>query len=435
MTPSATRIVIALVALACGGFLRPASPEAAAVKHVLPSGMTVLVRENAVAPVVAVSLFIKVGERWEREDSSGITNFLHQVMVKGTTARSAVELAEAAERLGGGISGSGDTDFSEIRGTALARHWPRLLELIADVALRPALAPAEIDNERRALLTAIRNRADQPFSRAFDVLKARVYGPHPYASPSLGRSAVIERVTQADLQQHHRRYYRGGRMILSVSGDVSAREVTAEAARLFASLAVGEGEPDPPREPARAALDRIAVVHPAAQAQVLAGFLAPPVAHPDYAAVKVLTTVLGGGMSGRLFSELRDKQGLAYSTGALYPSRVDASALVAYLGTAPANADRAEEGMRRELERIQTDAIRAGDMERAKTYVLGQFALDRRTNARLAWYQAFFEACEVGHDFDERYVRAVGAVTVGDLDRVARRYLAVPTIVNLGPAK
>lgn len=432
---TAARSMVALGALAGAALLWPAAASAAAIKTMLPNGMTVLVRENPVAPVVAVSLVVRVGERWEREDTSGLTNFLQQVMVKGTSTRSAVELAEAAERLGGGISGSGDTDFSEVRGTALSRHWARLLELIADVALRPALDPSEIDKERRALLTAIRNRADQPFSRAFDELKARLYGPHPYASPGLGRSAVIERVTQADLQQHHRRYYRGGRLILSVSGDVSAREVTAEATRLFAALPAGEGESDAPRQPARSTGDRIAVTHPAAQAQVLAGFLAPPAAHPDYAAMKVLTTVLGGGMSGRLFSELRDKQGLAYSTGALYPTRVDQSALVAYLGTAPSNADRAEEGMRRELERIQKDTIRPEDVERAKAYLLGQFALDRRTNARLAWYQAFFEVCGVGHDFDERYVREVGAVTIADLDRVARRYLVAPTIVNLGPAR
>ncbi len=175
------------------------------------------------------------------------------------------------------------------------------------------------------------------------------------------------------------------------------------------------------------------MVRASAQSQVLIGFLAPPVSHPDYAAVKVLATVLGGGMSGRLWSELRDKQGLAYSTGVTYPTRVGPSVLLAQIGTAPANAMRAEEGMRREIERIRQEPPSEAELGRARAYLLGQFALDRRTNARLAWYAAFFEAVGVGHDFPARYVRMVEAVTAADVLRVAGIYLASPTIVSLGP--
>jgi zinc protease len=149
--------------------------------------------------------------------------------------------------------------------------------------------------------------------------------------------------------------------------------------------------------------------------------------------VKVLSVALGGGMAGRLFTELRDKQGLAYSTGALNPSRVQPSVFIAYLGTAPDNAERAEEGMRRELERIAREAVSPDELARAKAYLLGQFALDRRTNARLAWYQAYFESAGVGHDFARRYVKAVEAVTADDLLRVARAYLAAPAFVSLRP--
>jgi len=172
---------------------------------------------------------------------------------------------------------------------------------------------------------------------------------------------------------------------------------------------------------------------PGAQAQILAGGPAPALTDPDYPAVKVLSAVLGGGMAGRFFSELRDKQGLAYSTGAFYPSRVGRGVLVAYLGTAPANAEKAEEGIRKELARLGREALGAEEVARARTYLLGQFALDRRTNARLAWYQAFFESAGVGHDFAERYARAVEAITAEDVQRVARAYLGLPTVVSLRP--
>ena len=399
----------------------------------LPSGLTVLVRENTSTPVVAASLFVRVGSRWETEQDAGISHLLQQVLVKGTTTRSALEIAETAEGLGGGISASADVDFSELRATALARNWKKMLELMADVALRPTLPDAEIDGERKAMLTALRSRQDQPFPLAMDTVMGRVYGDHPYGRPVLGRPAALQRIDRAALVAYHQRFYRAPRMILAVSGDVSAREVMAEVARRFATAAGGEGEPEPTLPAAVARADRTVLVRPAAQAQVLVAFLAPPTSHPDYAAVKVLTTALGGGMAGRLFTEVRDKQGLAYSTGGAYPSRLGPGVLYMQLGTAPANQARAEAAMLGELERIRRDPVNPGELNRAKAYLLGQFALDRRTNARLAWYDAFFEVLGAGPDFADRYARDVEAVTADDLLRVARTYLAAPTIVTLGP--
>jgi predicted Zn-dependent peptidase len=176
------------------------------------------------------------------------------------------------------------------------------------------------------------------------------------------------------------------------------------------------------------------IVRASAQAQVLAAFLAPPASHPDYAAMKVLTTALGGGMAGRLFTEVRDKQGLAYATGAAYPSRRGPGVLWTQLGTAPPNQVRAETAMLGELERMRSEPLSPSDLARAKGYLLGQFALDRRTNARLSWYDGFFESLGLGPDFAERYARAVEAVTVEDVQRVAQTYLAAPTVVRLGPA-
>ncbi len=400
----------------------------------LPGGLTVLARENPSAPVVAVSVLVRVGSRWEREDNAGITNLLQHVLVKGTQTRSALAIAEAAEDVGGTVSASGDTDASEIRASGLSRHWKRVLELIADVTLRPSLPDPEIEAERRVAQSALRSRADQPFQRAYDTLMERVYGPHPYSRPVLGRTAVVARLDRAALLEHYRAFFRAGRTVVSVSGDVSAPEVVAELRRLFAEMPPGEGTVSEPSVLPVTTPGRLLVTHPAAQAQVLAGTVGPAIAHRDYAAVKVLSVALGGGMAGRLFTELRDKQGLAYSTGALNPSRVQPSVFIAYLGTAPDNAERAEEGMRRELERIAREPVSPDELARAKAYLLGQFALDRRTTARLAWYQAFFESAGVGHDFAQRYISAVGAVTADDLLRVARAYLAAPAFVSLRPA-
>jgi zinc protease len=400
----------------------------------LPNGLTLLIRENPAAPIVAASLFVRVGSRWEADDDAGVTNLLQQLLIKGTLRRSALEIADAAERIGGHIGASADTDFSEVAGVALARHSARLLELIADVALHPSLAAAELESERRVVLSGIRNRQDQPSPLAFDTLLAHLYPRHPYGRPTAGRAATVQRLDRAALVAHYQRYYRAGRMILSVSGDVSAREVAGAVARLFAEAPAGDGGADLAPPPTSPLGDRTVLARPSAQTQVLMGFTAPPISHPDYAAVKVLSTALGGGMAGRIFTEIRDKQGLAYAGGASYPSRVGVGLFLAQLGTAPANAARAEQALLREIDRVRQERLDAATLQRAKSYLLGQFALDRRTNVRLAWYEGFFESAGVGHDFADRYMRAVEAVSAEDVQRAAGTYLSRPTIVILGPS-
>jgi predicted Zn-dependent peptidase len=177
------------------------------------------------------------------------------------------------------------------------------------------------------------------------------------------------------------------------------------------------------------------VERPAHQAQVLVGYLGPSLTEPDYAPLRVLGTVLGGGMSGRLFSELRDRRGLAYSVGMLGTYRTGPSFLIGYMGTAPRNAADAETGVLEEIERIRVEPVTERELARAKAYLLGNLAMDRRTSARHAWYMAFFEITGGGWDFPERFGRAVEAVTGADVARVARQYLAHPTVVVVRPPR
>lgn len=400
----------------------------------LPNGLTVLVRENPLAPVVAVSLFVRVGTRWERAENAGISNFLHAVMVKGTGKRSGGDLAEAVAALGGKISASGDVDYSEIRGSALARFWRELLAITAELALEPKLAPEEVDTERDSLLGRVQKRRDNAPAHAFDAFFATLYGTHPYAIPVLGAAESLKRIDHAALVAHYRAFYRPERMTLAVSGQVSASEVLVEAQRLFGTMAgSGSPAPDPPIPPPVRGARRVLIQQPAQQAQILMGGLAPSLADPDHAAVKVLATVLGGGMAGRLFAELRDKLALAYAASAYYDAVREPGALVLYLGTAPENAARAEAALAREVERVKTDPVTADELGRAKGYLLGKYAMDRRTNERQAWYLAFYDVEGVGQDFPERYRRAVEAVTAADVLRVARKYLDAVTTIVLRP--
>ncbi len=402
-------------------------------RYTLPNGLRLLVREDSSAGVVAVSLQSRAGSRFETPETAGITNFLQRTMVRGTAHFTGTRLADAAERLGGNIDASGDIDFAEISARALARNWEALLGLVAEVALTPTLPAAEVDRERRLILSQIQTRGDNPFPLAFDTLLTDLYGPHPYALPNLGHRAVVERLTREELLAHYHALYRADRLVLAVSGRVEHDRVRRAAERLFAKLP-GGGTPstDPAVAPVPSAQRRV-MERAAQQAQVLVGYLGPGVGDADYAAVKVMSALLGGGMSGRFFTELRDVQGLAYSLGVMNPARIGPAPIVAYLGTVRASAAAAEAGVIQQLERIRTEGATDDEVARARAYQLGVLAMDRRTNARHAWYLAFYEQAGVGWDFPDRYARALAAVTAADVTAVARRYLVRPTSVILLP--
>jgi predicted Zn-dependent peptidase len=224
-------------------------------------------------------------------------------------------------------------------------------------------------------------------------------------------------------------------MVLAMSGNVPAAKVLKAAEKLFRDLPAPATSARPSAADATARGGRRLVERPVQQAQVLVGYLGPSLLQPDYAASRVLATVLGGGMSGRLFRELRDQRGLAYSVGTLGSFRTGPSFLVSYLGTAPPNAEAAETGMLREIDRMRGEVVSARELARAKAYLLGNLAMDRRTSARHAWYMAFFEVIGAGWNFPEGYARAVEAVTADDVARVAQRYLTQPTVIVLQPPK
>jgi zinc protease len=420
--------ILVLLTTSIGSIAGPA-----VVRRALPNGMVVLVRESHAAAVVAVSLMVRADTAAETDTTAGITNFLHRGMVKGTRKHTAVQLVEVAEEIGGRLDASGDADVGEIRGQALARHWESLLSLLAEVALEPTLPPSEIERERRLILDQIQTRDDTPLPVAMDTLARDLYGAHPYARPSVGHRASVGGLTRETLLARYREIYQGHRLVLAVSGDVNPGRVLRRVDRLFGKLPAGvppgpSSPPDPTPTGERRLMER-----PGQQAQIVVGYLGPRLSERDYASVKILAAVLGGGIGSRLFIEVREKRGLAYSLGVVNASRVGPAAFVSYLGTAPQNAQDAETALLREIERVRTEPVTEDELARAKAYVLGTLAMDRRTNARQAWYLSFFETVGAGWDFPERYALTVQRVTVADVTAVAQRYLTRPTIVVLRP--
>jgi zinc protease len=400
----------------------------------LPNGLTVVVRENSAAPVVAYSLLVKMGTRTESPDNAGMSNMLQTILVRGTETMNGEQIAAAADQMGGSIDAYGDADYSEIAATALSRNWLPMLELVSDVALRPTVPEGTVRAVRDFILRQFRNRGDKAFDVAVDRTRVALFGAdHPYAWDPLGRPESVERLTRDALLAYYRRHYVPEQMVLAVSGDVKGGEVLAQVQRMFGALPPGKAHAQPLPAPPRMSAAREVFAVPGAQAQIFMAALAPPLTHPDYAALKVMSAILGGGMASRFFSDLRDRQALAYSTGTQYPARLDTSGFVATLGTAPANVPKAEAALREHLERIQNEPASAEEVAVASSYVVGSQAMDRRTNARQAWYLAAAELAGVGYEFFDVYAANVRKVTPADVQRVARQYLGVLRTVIVQP--
>src|SRR5437879_4811723 len=384
MTGVPLRVAATVVALALA--VAPVAAEPSVSRRVLENGLTVLVRENSAAPVVAVSLQVRAGSRFEARERAGLTNLLLRTMTRGAGKRSAVQLAEAAEELGGSLEAAGEVETAELRGQALARHWEELLSLVAEVALDPTLPAEEIERERRLVLSQIQTRADTPFPLSFDSMLADLYAGHPYAWPSVGTRESVERLGRPELVAHHREVFRPERIVIAVSGQAPRERVVKVIESLFARLRhSGAAAAEPPAVAAPTGGRRV-LERPAQQAQVLVGYLGPGLGDPDYPAVRVLGAVLGAGTAGRLFVELREKRGLAYALGVLIPFRTGPSFFVTHLRTAPEQSVAAEAGLLAELERIRQVPVGREELARAKAYLLGNFALDRRHEPQTDWY-------------------------------------------------
>ncbi|GAB4357032.1 MAG: pitrilysin family protein [Cyanophyceae cyanobacterium] len=417
-------------------------------RQVLDNGITVLALENATADIVAARIFVTAGSLYEPESCAGLANLLAATLTKGTVRRSSLEIAELVEAVGASLSADASTDYFLVGLKTVTEDFEPVLALAAELIREPVFPVEEIDLERSLAIQALRSQREQPFAVAFERLRTAMYGGHPYGRSTLGSEATLGRIERADLQRFHRDRFRPEHVTIAISGCLTAAAAIALVEQYFGDWR-GEG-PGPERSgsPAIAApLPTIAQHHhmtpqDTQQAIVMVGYPAAAACdatgevHGDYAALKLLNTYLGNGLSSRLFVELREKRGLAYEVSAMYPTRSAASQFVAYMGTAPQNAAIALDGLRGEVERLKHEPLTADELQTSKNKLLGQYALGKQTNSQLAQLYGWYEVLGLGIEFDQEFQRAIDRVTVPEAQRVAQKYFDHPPVVSLvGPAE
>ncbi len=389
-------------------------------RRVWPNGAIAGVLANPTTDVVAGRVFVVGGSRCDGE-RPGIGQLLAAALTRGTATANAREIADAVESLGAGLGTEVQPDYFLVRFKGVSADWPALLELAADLVRRPTFPETEVELERRLLLEAVHQRQHQPLAIAWDALRPHLYGHHPYGQPELGVAEAIAALSAADLQEHHRRWFQPDRLIVALAGRLEPEAVWEAIEQQFGDW---EGTAPPlPSLPRGVTPGAVWVDHPHPQTWVLWGCPAPAIAHPDAVPFHLMSVGLGDGPSSRLFVELREKRGLAYDVAAMFPWRAEASHLLAYVRTAPADTETVYALLTEEIERWQAEPLPAGEWQMLQSKVLGQQALRCQTNGQWAQALGWREAMGLPLRWDRQFAQAIQAATPQDGQRVAQTYL------------
>jgi zinc protease len=403
-------------------------------RKVLANGIVVLVVENPTADIVATRCFFRGGTSLESQHNAGISHLVASLITKGTVNFSSQEIAEQVESIGASLGSEAAADYFSLSFKTIGADFTEILHLAAEILRSPTFPESELELERRLTLQAIASQQERPFSLAYEQLQQLVYGEHPYGFPSLGTAATVNSLSHLDLVQFQQTQFRPDAMVISIAGRISAEVALSEIEKAFGDWQIPDLPLPRSHGEAQFSPKIVSKAQDTQQAIVMLGYPAPAISSVDYAALKLITTYLGNGLSSRLFVELREKRGLAYEVSAFYPTRIGLSQFVVYMGTAPQNTQLAIDSLRAECNRLIHTALLPEELQTAKSKLLGQYALGKQTNGQIAQVYGWYETIGLGTDFDQEFATAIEAVTVEDIQRAAGTYLSAPAISLVGPA-
>lgn len=397
---------------------------APAVRWALPNGLTVIHRETAGRGITAATILIRGGVLEEAPEKAGVASLVADTLLKGAAGKSASEIALALDRLGASAEFGATSDYLDGSLVALGPRFADAWRIFSEALTRPTFPFDQVEKERQNTLSEIEAVEDHIFDASSRELNRRIYGPHPYSRLVIGDAPTVEALRREDLAAYHRRVCIPQNAVLSVVGPIRRDELQA----LLDSTLSGWTSTAPARPKEFGVAVRVGqeVVHlqkKFQQGYLMIATLAPSVGSPDAPPLKLAAAVLGGGMSSRLFMTLREQYGLGYELAALYPSKVETSKFVSYIGVDPAQLDAAYRLMMQQIETLRMEPVSKDELVAAKAYVRGGYLLDHQTAERQSWYLAWWQLMGRGFEFDGRYLDELQRVTPEDILRVSREHL------------
>jgi predicted Zn-dependent peptidase len=401
----------------------------------LDSGLRIVTESLPGLRSVAVGYWVGTGSRDEPDALSGASHFLEHLLFKGTERRHAADIAEAVESVGGDMNAFTGQEVTAFYMRMPDRHLATALDIMSDIVWSPALRTDEVESERQVILEEIKMRDDAPDDLVHEVFAGALFPGHPLGREVAGSDATIEAMTRDQIAAYHSLHYRPGNVVVAVAGNVEHDDVVAQV-----EAALPGGDRDRPARDERggaAPPEPFAPLNqPNEQAHVVLGTRALRRDDPDRYALAVLDQVLGGGMSSRLFQEVREKRGLAYSVYSYRAAFQETGALAVYAGTAPERVEETLELVNAELDRLVDDGgVTEKELNSAKGHLTGSLALSLESSSSRMHRIGRSELTMGEIPSLDDVVAAVEAVTPDDVARVIDRVLGSSerTLAAVGP--
>jgi zinc protease len=392
-------------------------------KVILPSGLTLLIKENHDLPLVSLRMVFKGGVVYETDKNNGICNLTQRMLLKGTKTRTAEQIAESLARVGGKIDTySGNNSFG-ISVDVLKADLSLGLEVLSDVILNPIFPESALEIERQNVLAAIRSQEDDVFPTATKLLRETLFTIHPYRRLTIGTESTVQSITRNDIVQFHKQLCVPKNAVLAVFGDINAEAVLNQIEKVFAPF----NAPSTPfrqavTEPTLTKIRTAMKTKEKQQAVILIGYPGIKVTDSRRYTFEVMNSILSG-QGSRLFDTIREKQGLAYYVGTIPVLGLDPGMYIFYVGTEADKIELATKSMLTEIERIKAEDVTDEELTRAKKELIGNKAIDTQTNSAQAFESALDELYGLGYNNFEQYANRINDVTKEDIRKVANEFI------------
>jgi predicted Zn-dependent peptidase len=386
-----------------------------------------------------MGVWIGTGSRREAPDENGISHFIEHMVFKGTKNRSAEDIARSVDSIGGGLDAFTSKEMVSYNTKVLDEHVPIAFDVLSDLVLNPLFRDEDIEKEKGVILEELKMEVDNPEYLLHEIFSSNFWKDHPLGKPILGTKDTIQAFRREKLNEYYSRIYSPGNILITAAGNLKHGNLVDLARDTFEKL------------PANGKLDPERVPHPHArlvfknktsleQTHLYMGVPAYPMSHPDRFACYLLSTVLGGGMSSRLFQNIREKQGLAYAVYSELSMYTDTGCMAIYAGTSVETAGKVVESIVHELRELKENPVPTEELRRAKDHLKGSFVLGlESTSSRMGnlarqelYFKRFFTIDEM--------LESIESVTAGDVQRIAQEFfdpkqITLAMLGNLGDFK
>ena len=393
-------------------------------KYHLSDGATMLYTPNSSNDIIAISIYAKGGQLLDK--IAGTANLTAATMMKGTKNYTSLELSQVLEDNGIKIVPSVGADAFSITVLTTKDEYDKTMELLNEVVNNAIFEDYEIEKVKSDKLSAIKTNKDVPIKQAIEEYRDMIYKNTPYSISSKVLEKNIQNIKKSDIIEYYNKIFNPKNIVISINGNIDKDKTIQDLNKIFEPKADSQTfnfKTYDSKIPRITTPRTNTIKMPTETAWILLGWQTDGVlSEKDYATLQVIDSILGTGMSSRLFKELREQEGLAYQLGTGYSPNVLRGSFMMYIGTNPATLEKSKQGLFSEIEKLKTEYVGDKELKDAKEKLIGNYVIGLETNLDKASNTGWYEASTRGYEFKEKYVDLINSVTDADIIEVANKY-------------